>query len=156
MVCDICCTGPVFGDYNGYNYVWCEATIDGYICGHISHLDCVLRAYMAGKVRGSINLGAHYICRYHDSRMDLAPHDLKLINTCTSFSSMCWHWKYFDYLNLYFEWFTKKEVEKIWCITLSQSRQRYSYLMNCTFFLIIIYVFLLSFTFIRMTNLIII
>ena len=61
MVCDICCTGPVFGDYDGYIDVWCEATIDGYICGHISHLDCDLRAYMAGKVRGSINLNAQYI-----------------------------------------------------------------------------------------------
>ena len=50
MVCDICCTGSVYSYYDGYNYVRCEATIDGYICGHISHLDCVLRAYMAGKV----------------------------------------------------------------------------------------------------------
>ncbi|XP_015087112.1 uncharacterized protein LOC107030301 [Solanum pennellii] len=45
-------------DYDGYNYVRCEGTIDGYICGHVSHLDCSLRAYMAGKVGGSINLDA--------------------------------------------------------------------------------------------------
>ncbi|TMW83303.1 hypothetical protein EJD97_002190 [Solanum chilense] len=74
-------------DYDGYSYVRCEVTIDGYICGHISHLDCSLQDYMAGKVGGNINLNAQYLCRYCDSRMDLVPHGLKLINTCTSISS---------------------------------------------------------------------
>ncbi|XP_015168574.1 uncharacterized protein [Solanum tuberosum] len=42
---------------------------------------------MAGIVGGSINLDAQYLCRYCDSRMDLVPHALKLLNTCTSVAS---------------------------------------------------------------------
>ncbi|KAH0633585.1 hypothetical protein KY284_036371 [Solanum tuberosum] len=98
MLCDICCSEPVFcrdcccilccktisSDYDGYSYIRCEATIEGYICGHVSHLDCALRAYMAGTVGGSINLDAQYLCRYCDSTLDLVPHALKLLNSCTS------------------------------------------------------------------------
>ncbi|WMV46946.1 hypothetical protein MTR67_040331 [Solanum verrucosum] len=101
MLCDICCNGPGFcrdcccilccktisSDYDGYSYIQCEATINGYICGHVSHLDYALLAYMAGTVGGSINLDAQYLCRYCDSRMDLVPHALKLLNTCTSVAS---------------------------------------------------------------------
>ncbi|KAH0636560.1 hypothetical protein KY290_036985 [Solanum tuberosum] len=101
MLCDICCSDPGFcrdcccilccktitSDYDVYSYIRCEATIDGYICGHISHLDCALRAYMAGTVGGSINLDAQYLCRYCDSRMDLVPHALKLLNICTYVAS---------------------------------------------------------------------
>ncbi|KAH0641108.1 hypothetical protein KY285_037694 [Solanum tuberosum] len=101
MLCDICCSDPGFcrdcccilccktitSDYDVYSYIRCEATVDGYICGHISHLDCALRAYMAGTVGGSINLDAQYLCRYCDSKMDLVPHALKLLNICTSVAS---------------------------------------------------------------------
>ncbi|XP_027767780.1 protein OBERON 2-like [Solanum pennellii] len=101
MLCDMYCSEPGFcrgcccilcfktisSDYDGYNYIQCEAIVDGYICGHVSHLDCALRSYMAGKVGGSINLDAQYLCRYCDSRMDLVPHALKLIKTCTSVAS---------------------------------------------------------------------
>uniref|UniRef100_M1DPQ7 CDPK adapter protein 1 n=1 Tax=Solanum tuberosum TaxID=4113 RepID=M1DPQ7_SOLTU len=98
MLCDICCSEPIFCrdcccilcyktislDYDGYSYIRCEATIKGYICGHVSHLDCALRAYMAGTVGGNINLDAQYLCRYCDSTLDLVPHALKLLNNCTS------------------------------------------------------------------------
>ncbi|KAH0639735.1 hypothetical protein KY285_036321 [Solanum tuberosum] len=75
MLCDICRSEPGFCRDNGY------------ICGHVSHLDCTLRVYMAETVGGSINLDAQYLCRYCDSRMDLVPHALKLLNTCTSVAS---------------------------------------------------------------------
>ncbi|KAH0658569.1 hypothetical protein KY289_027317 [Solanum tuberosum] len=42
---------------------------------------------MAGTVGGSINLDAEYLCRYCDSRTDLVPHALKLLNICTSVAS---------------------------------------------------------------------
>lgn len=102
MICDVCCTEPGFcrdcccilccktisSDYNGYSYIRCEATaVDGYICGHIAHVDCALRAYMAGTVGGSIDLDAEYFCRYCDSRTDLVSHALKLLNICTSVAS---------------------------------------------------------------------
>ncbi|WMV46952.1 hypothetical protein MTR67_040337 [Solanum verrucosum] len=50
-------------------------------------LGCALRVYMTGTIGGSINLDAQYLCRYCDSRMDLVPHALKLLNTCTSVAS---------------------------------------------------------------------
>ncbi|KAG5586718.1 hypothetical protein H5410_047152 [Solanum commersonii] len=50
-------------------------------------MDCALRAYMAATVGGNINLDAQYLCRYCDSRMDLVPHALKLLNTCTYVAS---------------------------------------------------------------------
>ncbi|XP_049408920.1 uncharacterized protein LOC125872246 [Solanum stenotomum] len=100
--CDLCCSEPGFCgdcccilcsklitlDYDGFSYIRCEATVvDGHICGHVSHLECALRAYMAGTVGGSINLDAEYLCRYCDSRTDLVPHALKLLNICTSVAS---------------------------------------------------------------------
>ncbi|TMW89926.1 hypothetical protein EJD97_016447, partial [Solanum chilense] len=85
--CCILCFKTISSDYDGYSYIQCEAIVDGYICGHVSHLDCALRSYMAGKVGGSINLDAQYLCRYCDSRTDLVPHALKLIKTCTSVAS---------------------------------------------------------------------
>lgn len=102
MFCDVCCSEPGFcrdcccilccktisSDYDGYSYIRCEATIvDGYICGHIAHVDCALRAYMAGTVGGSISLDAEYFCRYCDSRTDLVSHASKLLNICTSVAS---------------------------------------------------------------------
>ena len=100
--CDLCCSEPGFCgdcccilcgklivlDYDGYSYIRCEATVvDGHICGHVSHLECALQAYMAGTVKGSINLNAEYLCRYCDSRTDLVPHALKLLSICTSVAS---------------------------------------------------------------------
>ncbi|KAK4370519.1 hypothetical protein RND71_009994 [Anisodus tanguticus] len=102
IFCDICCSGPGFcrdcccilccetisSDYDRYSYIRCEATVvDGYICGHIAHVDCALRAYMAGTVGGSISLDAEYFCRYCDSRTDLVSHALKLLNICKSVAS---------------------------------------------------------------------
>uniref|UniRef100_A0A3Q7I459 Oberon-like PHD finger domain-containing protein n=1 Tax=Solanum lycopersicum TaxID=4081 RepID=A0A3Q7I459_SOLLC len=78
--CCILCCKTISSDYDVNNYIRCESIVDGYICGHVSHLDCVLRAYMAGTVGGSINLDAQYLCRYCYSRMDLVPHVLKLLN----------------------------------------------------------------------------
>uniref|UniRef100_A0A3Q7IZ30 Uncharacterized protein n=1 Tax=Solanum lycopersicum TaxID=4081 RepID=A0A3Q7IZ30_SOLLC len=61
--CCILCSKLISLDYYGYNYIRCEATI-------------------AGRVRGSINLDAKYLCRYCDSRVDLVPHASKLLNIC--------------------------------------------------------------------------
>ncbi|TMW84410.1 hypothetical protein EJD97_025255, partial [Solanum chilense] len=63
IVWDICCSEPGF------------------------FRDCAIRGYMTGKVGGSINLDAQYLCRYCDSRMDLVAHALMLINTYTFVSS---------------------------------------------------------------------
>ncbi|XP_060215432.1 uncharacterized protein LOC132642185 isoform X1 [Lycium barbarum] len=102
MFCDICCIEPGFcrdcccilccktisSEYGGYSYIRCEARVDdGYICGHITHVECAVRAYMAGTVGGSINLDVQYLCRYCDSRTDLVPHVLKILNICTSIAS---------------------------------------------------------------------
>uniref|UniRef100_A0A3Q7IYT9 Oberon-like PHD finger domain-containing protein n=1 Tax=Solanum lycopersicum TaxID=4081 RepID=A0A3Q7IYT9_SOLLC len=139
MVCDICCSEPCFfrgcccilccktigSDYDGYKYVRCEATIDGYECGHVSHLDISLRAYMAGKVGEIINLDAQYLCRYCDSRMDLVLHALKLINTCTFMSSRADIEKILN-VGIIFCLAHKKGVEKSCCIILNQSMRRYN------------------------------
>ncbi|TMX01874.1 hypothetical protein EJD97_023328 [Solanum chilense] len=85
--CCILCCKTISSDYDVNIYIRCESIVDGYICVHVSHLDCALRAYMAGTVRGSINLDAQYLCRYCNSRMDLVPHALKLLNICTSVAS---------------------------------------------------------------------
>ena len=100
MLCNICCSESGFCrdcccilcsklislDYD--DYIYCEATVvSGHICGHVSHLKCALQDYMAGRVRGSINMYAEYLCRYCDSRMDLVPHASKLLNICTSIAS---------------------------------------------------------------------
>ncbi|KAM3326500.1 protein TITANIA [Capsicum chacoense] len=102
MICDICCSEPGFcrdcccilcsktvsSTYGGYSYIRCEATVtDGYICGHISHIDCALRCYLAGAVGGSIGLDAEFLCRRCDSRTDLVSHVTKLLNICGSVDS---------------------------------------------------------------------
>ncbi|XP_059294075.1 protein OBERON 2 [Lycium ferocissimum] len=102
MFCDICCSEPGFcrdcccilccltitSAYGGYSYIRCEATVDdGYICGHITHLECAIRSYMAGTVGGSIGLDAGFLCRRCDSRTDLIPHVTKLLNICRSIDS---------------------------------------------------------------------
>ncbi|XP_015168512.1 uncharacterized protein [Solanum tuberosum] len=54
MLCNICCSEPGFCqdcccilcckpisvDYDGYSNIRCGATVDGFICGHVSHLVC--------------------------------------------------------------------------------------------------------------------
>ncbi|XP_047269497.1 protein OBERON 2 [Capsicum annuum] len=102
VFCDICCIEPDFCrdcscilcrksislDYDGYSYIRCETTvIDGYLCGHIAHLNCALRCYLAGTVGGSIGLDAEFMCRYCDAKTDLVPHVAKLLNICTSVAS---------------------------------------------------------------------
>ncbi|KAG8373075.1 hypothetical protein BUALT_Bualt12G0133000 [Buddleja alternifolia] len=101
MSCDICCSEPSFcrdcccilccrtinNSCGGYSYIRCEANIKGYDCGHISHIDCALRAYMAGTVGGSIGLDAEYYCRRCDSRADLVSHVKKLLENCESIDS---------------------------------------------------------------------
>lgn len=102
MPCDLCCSEPRFCldcccilcsktinlDYGGYSYIKCEAAVDeDYICGHIAHVDCALRCYMAGTVGGSIGLDAEYYCRRCDARTDLVPHATKLLQACESIDS---------------------------------------------------------------------
>ncbi|GMP52835.1 hypothetical protein CsSME_00018511 [Camellia sinensis var. sinensis] len=102
MACDICCSEPSFcrdcccilccktinSSYGGYSFIKCEAMV-GYniICGHVAHIDCALRSYMAGTVGGSIGLDAEYYCRRCDMRTDLVPHVTKIFCTCESIDS---------------------------------------------------------------------
>lgn len=101
MFCDICCSEPGFCRdcccilccktikmaFGGYSYIRCEAKIDGYVCGHSAHIECALRAYMAGTVGGSIGLETEYYCRRCDSRTDLVFHVESLLQTCKSINS---------------------------------------------------------------------
>lgn len=102
MPCDICCSEPRFChdcccilcsklinlEHGGYSHIKCEAVVDeGYICGHIAHIDCALRCYMAGTVGGSIGLDAEYYCRRCDARTDLVSHAARFLQTCESIDS---------------------------------------------------------------------
>lgn len=102
MVCDICCSETDFCRdcccilccktidlaYEGYSFIRCEAAIgDGVICGHLAHIGCALRSYMAGTVGGSIGLDAEYYCRRCDTRTDLLSHVIKILQTCESIES---------------------------------------------------------------------
>lgn len=103
MPCDICCSEPGFCrdcccilcsktvDFSrgGYSFIRCEALIgeEGSMCGHLAHLNCGLRCYMAGTVGGSIGLDAEYYCRRCDSRTELVSHVTKLLETCKSIDS---------------------------------------------------------------------
>ncbi|KAI3459397.1 hypothetical protein Pfo_016060 [Paulownia fortunei] len=101
MFCDICCSEPGFcrdcccilccriidKASDGYSYIRCEANVEGCACGHSCHIDCALRAYMAGTVGGSIGLDAEYYCRRCDSRTDLVSHVTKLLQNCESIVS---------------------------------------------------------------------
>jgi hypothetical protein len=102
QACDICCTEPGFCrecccilcrrtiDYSfgGYSYIKCEAVVEeNYICGHVAHLDCALRCYMAGTVGGSIGLDVQYYCRRCDNKTNLMMHVEKLMETCRSLES---------------------------------------------------------------------
>ncbi|XP_062108326.1 protein OBERON 1 [Humulus lupulus] len=102
MPCDICCAESRFCrdcccilccktvdyTYGGYSFIKCEAVVgEAYICGHIAHIDCALRCYLAGKVGGSIGLDAEYYCRRCDAKTDLVPHVTRLLQTCESIDS---------------------------------------------------------------------
>lgn len=102
MSCDICCSEPGFCGYcccilccktisskhGGYSYIKCEAIVsEGHICGHVAHMNCALRTYMAGTVGGSIGLDAEYYCRRCDARTDLVPHVTRLLRTCETVDS---------------------------------------------------------------------
>ncbi|XAR67531.1 hypothetical protein NMG60_11002314 [Bertholletia excelsa] len=102
MACDVCCSEPGFCRdcccilcskivtlaHGGYSFIKCEALIvDNLICGHIAHIECALRSYMAGTVGGSIGLDAEYYCRRCDTRTELVSHVRKLLCTCKSIDS---------------------------------------------------------------------
>ncbi|KAL3642011.1 hypothetical protein CASFOL_012826 [Castilleja foliolosa] len=101
MPCDICCNEPGFCRdcccilccrvidklSNGYIFIRCEANVEGSICGHSCHIDCALRAYMAGTVGGSIGLDAEYYCRRCDSITDLVLYVEKLVENRESVAS---------------------------------------------------------------------
>ncbi|KAK4755798.1 hypothetical protein SAY87_009555 [Trapa incisa] len=88
--CCILCSKPVDFMRGGYSFIRCEAAIgeEGSICGHLAHLNCGLRCYMAGTVGGSIGLDAEYYCRRCDSRTELVSHVGKLLETCKSMESL--------------------------------------------------------------------
>ncbi|KAL6007215.1 hypothetical protein ACLOJK_032711 [Asimina triloba] len=102
MECNICCSEPGFCrecccilccktisyEYGGYSFIKCEARVDGnYICGHIAHVNCALRCFMAGTIGGSIGLDAEYNCRRCDNITDLIPHVSRLVEICQSIDS---------------------------------------------------------------------
>ncbi|KAK9073873.1 hypothetical protein SSX86_006467 [Deinandra increscens subsp. villosa] len=102
MACDICCIEPFFchdcccilcsrsvNSANGgdHTFIKCEAVVkDEFICGHICHIECGLRSYMAGTVGGTIGLDAEYYCRRCDSTTDLIPHVKNLLRSCETIS----------------------------------------------------------------------
>ncbi|CAN6281409.1 unnamed protein product [Urochloa humidicola] len=102
QACNICCAVPGFCrecccilcnrtiDYSfgSYSCVKCEAVVEeNYICGHVAHLDCALRCYMAGTVGGAIGLDVQYYCRRCDNKTNLMMHVEKLMETCQSLES---------------------------------------------------------------------
>ncbi|GMI64524.1 hypothetical protein like AT1G05410 [Hibiscus trionum] len=101
LPCDLCCSEPRFCrdcccilcsktidlKFGGYSYIKCEAMVDGYICGHVAHLNCALRSYMAGTVGGYIGLDAEYYCRRCDTKTSLVSHVTMLLKTCESIDS---------------------------------------------------------------------
>lgn len=102
MSCDICCTETGFcrdcccilcsktidTAIENYSFIRCEATVEeSVICGHVAHLDCGLKSYMAGTVGGRVCLDVEYYCRRCDTRTDLLPHVKKFIQICDSIDS---------------------------------------------------------------------
>ncbi|PIA31742.1 hypothetical protein AQUCO_04900201v1 [Aquilegia coerulea] len=99
MDCDICCSEPGFcrdcccilcckivdWAYGGYSFIRCEAKVnENHICGHVAHIDCALRSYVAGTIEGNFNLNVEYYCRRCDEKSDLFPHVTRLLQTCES------------------------------------------------------------------------
>ncbi|XP_077247724.1 CDPK adapter, putative (DUF1423) isoform X2 [Tasmannia lanceolata] len=102
MDCDVCCSETGFcrdcccilccktidWAYGGYSFIRCEARVnENYICGHVAHVNCALRSYMAGTVGGSIGLDVEYYCRRCDKKTDLFLHVTRLLKTCESLDS---------------------------------------------------------------------
>lgn len=100
--CDVCCSEPGFCRdcccilccktidlaFGGYSFIRCETTVhDDLICGHVAHINCALRSYMAGTVGGSIGLDTEYYCRRCDSKTDLTKHVTELLKTCETIES---------------------------------------------------------------------
>ncbi|KAJ8767271.1 hypothetical protein K2173_017315 [Erythroxylum novogranatense] len=84
MLCDICYIEPNFYcdcccilyckivklNHGGYSYMKYEIIVsDGFICGHVAHIDCALRTYMDGIVGGIIGLDAEYYCKYEIEKL---------------------------------------------------------------------------------------
>nr|AAM65388.1 unknown [Arabidopsis thaliana] len=97
MPCDICCGERKFCvdcccilccklislEHGGYSYIKCEAVVsEGHICGHVAHMNCALRAYLAGTIGGSMGLDTEYYCRRYDAKKDLFPHVNKFLEIC--------------------------------------------------------------------------
>lgn len=102
MDCIICCSEPGFcrdcccilccktldSAYRDYSFIKCEGRVsEDYICGHVAHIECGLRSYMAGTVGGGIGLDAEYYCRRCDTRTELVSHVTMLLQTCRSIES---------------------------------------------------------------------
>ncbi|XP_006651815.1 uncharacterized protein LOC102713345 [Oryza brachyantha] len=86
--CCVFCRKVVDYSFGGYTYIKCEAVLEeNKICGHIGHLDCALRTFMAGTVGGSIDLDVQYCCRRCDNKTNLMMHIEKLLETCQSLQS---------------------------------------------------------------------
>ncbi|KAI9115094.1 hypothetical protein K1719_014107 [Acacia pycnantha] len=85
--CCILCCKPVDLAHGGYSYIKCQAKVGDYICGHIAHLCCAIRCYMAGTVGGSIGLDVEYLCRHCDARTDLIYHATELLHKCKTIDS---------------------------------------------------------------------
>lgn len=80
--CCILCNKTVSSVYGGYTYIKCQEKISAGICGHVAHLECALRSFLAGKVGGSIGLDSQYHCRRCDKRTDMISHVNNLLQTC--------------------------------------------------------------------------
>ncbi|XP_068635840.1 uncharacterized protein [Aristolochia californica] len=102
MECNICCTEEGFCRdcccilcfkvvdwvHGGYSFIRCEARVsEMYICGHIAHISCALRCYMAGTVGGNIGLDAEYYCRRCDNKSDLIGHVTRSLKASESLES---------------------------------------------------------------------
>ncbi|XP_020570605.1 protein OBERON 2-like [Phalaenopsis equestris] len=86
--CCILCCGCVDSARGGFSFIRCQAILEKDLtCGHVAHIDCALRAYMAGTVGGSIGLDAEYYCRRCDNKTDLIQHVIKMMEICKSFDS---------------------------------------------------------------------
>lgn len=83
--CCILCSKPIEFSNEGLNFIKCEAPmLNMFICGHVAHIHCALRAHLAGKVSGTIDLDVQYFCRRCDNKTDLLPHVDKIIKFCVS------------------------------------------------------------------------
>lgn len=86
--CCILCCGSVDPSHGGFSFIRCQEILEKDLsCGHVAHIDCALRAYMAGTVGGSIGLDAEYYCRRCDNKTDLIQHVMKMMEICKSFDS---------------------------------------------------------------------